>query len=121
MMKSRFLQIGLLLHFNDNKEEEGWEKDSLHKIRPHLNILKITLGKYAIFGSELSLDEAIMANKYRIWYDDFFNRLDNLTLQLCHLFSWSSSTINMDDCQMSTTCAMKVAKKWYFLPGHCLY
>jgi hypothetical protein len=23
MMKSRFLQIGLLLHFNDNKEEEG--------------------------------------------------------------------------------------------------
>jgi hypothetical protein len=44
MTKSRFLQIGLMLHFNDNKDEEGQEKDSLHKIRPLLNILKVTLG-----------------------------------------------------------------------------
>ena len=63
MTKSRFLQIGLMLHFNDNEDEEGREKDSLHKIRPLLNILKLTLGKYAIFESELSLDEATMANK----------------------------------------------------------
>jgi hypothetical protein len=63
MTRSRFLQIGSLLHFNDNDDEEGRESDSLHKIRPLLNILKITLGKYARFGSELSLDEATMANK----------------------------------------------------------
>jgi hypothetical protein len=46
MTKSRFLQISSLLHFNDNEDEEGRQKDSLHKIRPLLNILKITLGKY---------------------------------------------------------------------------
>jgi hypothetical protein len=63
MTKSRFLQIGALLHFNDNDDEAGLENDSLHKIRPLLNILKITLAKYANFGSELSLDEATMANK----------------------------------------------------------
>jgi hypothetical protein len=45
MTKSRFLQIDLMLHFNDNEDEEGREKGSLHKIRPQLNILKVTLGK----------------------------------------------------------------------------
>ena len=63
MTRSRFLQIGSLLHFNDTDDERGRESDSLHKIRPLLNILKITLGKYARFGSELLLDEATMANK----------------------------------------------------------
>ncbi len=134
MTKSRFLQIGSLLHFNDNEDEEGRQNDSLHKIRPLLNILKITLGKYAIFGSELSLDEATMANKssyahflicfnpmkptgkfhfkiYMVYcaesnltlrfkihtkdnadteegenYEDFINKLDSLTLQLCRPF-----------------------------------
>jgi hypothetical protein len=55
--------IAALLHFNDNDYEEGMQNDSLHKIHPLLNILKITLGKHATFGSELSLDEAAMANK----------------------------------------------------------
>jgi len=63
MTKSRFLQIGALLHLNDNDYEEGLQIDSPHKIHPLLNILKITLGKYATFGSELSLDEATKANK----------------------------------------------------------
>jgi hypothetical protein len=63
MTKSRFLQMGALLHFNDNDDEEGMQNDSLHKIWLLLNISKITLGKHATFGSELSLDKATMANK----------------------------------------------------------
>jgi hypothetical protein len=114
--------------------KQGLENDSLHKIRPLLNILKITLGKYANFGSELSLDEATMATKssyarfhiffnpmkptwkfhFKIYmlccaesnltrrikihtknnadtdssenYDEYINKLDNLTLQLCRPF-----------------------------------
>jgi hypothetical protein len=144
MTKSRFLQISSLLHFNDNEDDEGRQKDSLHKIRPLLNIVKITLGKYANFGSELSLDEATMANKssyarflicfnpmkptgkfhFKIYmvccaesnltlrikihtkdnadtevgenYDDYINKLDNLTMQLCRPFYKSGTTINMD-------------------------
>jgi hypothetical protein len=34
MTKSRFCQVGALLHFNDNVDEAGLENDSLHKIRP---------------------------------------------------------------------------------------
>jgi hypothetical protein len=42
LVKGRFLQLCSFLHFN---------------------ILKYTLGKYAEHGSELSLEEATMANK----------------------------------------------------------
>jgi len=50
-----------MLHFNDNNDEEGLAKDSLHKVRPLLNIIKKTLGRYGNHGSELSFDEATMA------------------------------------------------------------
>ena len=63
MTKSRFLQICSALHFNDNNDIQGRNQDCLHKVRPLLNILKNTLGRYAVAGSELSLDEATMANK----------------------------------------------------------
>ncbi len=35
--------------------------DSLHIIQPLLNIIKITLGHYAILGSQHSLDKGTMA------------------------------------------------------------
>jgi hypothetical protein len=44
-------------------DDDGIQRDSLHKIHPLLNIVKMTIGKYANHGSELSLDEATMANK----------------------------------------------------------
>ena len=57
------LQITSVLHFNDNGEVSKMTRDSLHKIRPLLNILKRTLGHYANLGSEHSFDEATMACK----------------------------------------------------------
>jgi hypothetical protein len=60
MSQARFIQIRCMLHFNDNTNEESL-KDSLHKIRPLLNIVKKTLGRYANHGSEVSFDEATMA------------------------------------------------------------
>jgi hypothetical protein len=150
------------LHFNDNDDEQGRESDSLHKIRPLLKILKITLGKYARFGSELLLDEATMANKssyarhlicfnpmkptgkfhFKIYmvccaesnltlqikihtkdnadteeetsYDEFINKLDNLTLELCCPFFQLGSIINMDNYYMSTTCAIKLRENGVF-------
>ncbi len=63
MSHGHYLQITSVLHFNDYNDEEGIAQDSLHKIRPLLNIVKKTLGQYAVIGSEISYDEATMANK----------------------------------------------------------
>ena len=61
MSKARYLQIVSMLHFNNNEDEEGMATDALHKVRPLLNIVKKTVGRYAQHGSELSFDEATMA------------------------------------------------------------
>jgi hypothetical protein len=61
MGKGRYLQITSMLHFNNNEDVEGMARDSLHKIRPLLNIVKKTVGRYAVPGSEFSFDEATMA------------------------------------------------------------
>ena len=61
MTLGRFSQINSMLHFNNNSDQEGLAKDSLHKIRPLLQILKKTLGRYAVLGTEYSFDEATMA------------------------------------------------------------
>jgi hypothetical protein len=50
-----------VLHFNNNDDDKGIAGDSLHKIRPLLQILKKTLGRYAVLGTEFSFDEATMA------------------------------------------------------------
>ena len=63
MSKGRYLQITSVLHFNHNGEVSKMTRDSLHKIRPLLNILKRTLGRCANIGSEHSFDEATMACK----------------------------------------------------------
>jgi hypothetical protein len=57
----KYLQISSMLHFNDNENEEGVANDALHKIRPILEIIKKTLGRYADLGSEFSFDETTMA------------------------------------------------------------
>jgi Transposase IS4 len=61
MGKGRYLQITSMLHFNDNSDADGLSRDSLHKIRPLLEILKKSLGRYGDLGSEYSFDEATMA------------------------------------------------------------
>ncbi len=61
MSRGRFLQICSVLHFSDNSDVDGMHTDSLHKIRPMLNILKSTLSRYAVLGSEHSFDEGTMA------------------------------------------------------------
>jgi len=63
LSKGRYLQITSVLHFNDNGEASKMTRDSLHKIRPLLNIVKRTLGHYANLGSEHSFDEAAIACK----------------------------------------------------------
>jgi hypothetical protein len=57
----QFTQINSMLHFNNNNDDEGISGNSLHKIRPLLQILKKTLGRYAVLGTEFSFDEATMA------------------------------------------------------------
>jgi len=49
------------LHFNDNTDAEGTARDSLYKIRPLLNIITKTIGRYAMHGSQVSFDKATMA------------------------------------------------------------
>jgi hypothetical protein len=56
MQISRFEQIRQCFHFNSNPHEET-TRDSLHKVRPLLNIIKYTIGRYMKVGSDLSLDE----------------------------------------------------------------
>jgi hypothetical protein len=50
-----------MLHFNNNEDTDRLQNDSLHKIRPLLNIVKKKIGQYAELGSEFSFDEATMA------------------------------------------------------------
>jgi hypothetical protein len=61
MTKGRFMQITSMLHFNNNNDVDGMANDSLHKVRPLLEIIKCTLGKFTQHGSEFSYDEATMA------------------------------------------------------------
>ncbi len=61
MSKGRFQQLCVMLHFNNNEDTDRLQNDSLHKIRPLLNIVKKIIGHYAELGSEFSFDEATMA------------------------------------------------------------
>jgi hypothetical protein len=45
MSMARYLQIVSMLHFNNNGDEDGMATDSLHKVRPLLNIVKKTCGQ----------------------------------------------------------------------------
>jgi hypothetical protein len=56
MSRGRFIQISSVLHLNDNNDIECMQSDSLHKIRPILNIMKPNFGKYAQLGNEHSFN-----------------------------------------------------------------
>jgi len=73
MKKSRFVQIRSLLHMVNNDNPNAGN-DSLYKVRPLLNVLKKTLGKYIDIGSECSLDESSVAcrsayGRHMIYYN----------------------------------------------------
>jgi len=61
MAKWHLLQITSMLHFNNNSDHDGIWRDSLHKVRPLLEIIKKALAWYATPGSEFSFDKATMA------------------------------------------------------------
>jgi hypothetical protein len=56
MQIGRFEKIRQCFHFNSNPHEET-TRNSLHKVRPILNIIKYTIGRYIKIGSDISLDE----------------------------------------------------------------
>ena len=58
----RFQQIRSVIHFNDNQYMKD-SSDSLFKVRPLLNSLKITLGSYVEVGDDLAVDEASIASR----------------------------------------------------------
>jgi hypothetical protein len=62
MTLGRFTQINSMLHFNNNVDQDGLAKDSLHKIRPLLKILKKTLGRYAVQVSLQNVHDAMLRN-----------------------------------------------------------
>jgi len=66
MSLRRFCQIRSVIAFNSidaksHKMEK--KKDHLYKIRPILNILKMTLDKYISLGTDVSLDEATFGSR----------------------------------------------------------
>jgi len=61
MSKHHFFHITATLHFDNNEDTDGVQNDSLHKVRPLLEIVKKTLGRYGDPGSELSFDKANIA------------------------------------------------------------
>jgi hypothetical protein len=63
MSLKRFEQIRATLSFNTHVDQSATKKDCLWRIRPILNILKVTLGAYVVLGSDVSLDEATFASR----------------------------------------------------------
>ena len=56
MNKTRFKQIRAALHWCDNPHSKSSE-DTLYKVRPMINILNGTIGKYLNVGESIALDE----------------------------------------------------------------
>ena len=62
MLLHRFQQIRSVLHCSNNNSITH-SNDHLFKVRPMLNILKKTLGKYLNVGDNLALDESSFASR----------------------------------------------------------
>jgi len=60
MSKNRFVQFRSYLHMVDNDAYKDGQ-DAVFKARPLLNVLKKTLGKFVVVGSEVALDESSFA------------------------------------------------------------
>ena len=56
MKKTRFKQIRAALHWSDNPHSHS-KKDTLYKVRPIINVLEKTIGRYLEVGQEVALDE----------------------------------------------------------------
>ena len=73
MSLRRFQQIRSVLHFNEIVNPTATQvKDALFKIRPLLNVLKITFPSYLRLGDEFALDEASVASRSRYGADVIF-------------------------------------------------
>jgi hypothetical protein len=95
MQISRIEQIRQCFHFNLNPHEET-TRDSLHKVRPILNIIKYTIGQYMNVGSDLSLDEmSIQIRSRYAGYLTMFNKDKNCGkfhfrfFAVCCAFTWA--------------------------------
>lgn len=62
MSKRRFQQIRSVFHVNDNSKM-ATSHDSLFKVRPVLNCLKLTFPAYLELGDEVALDEASISSR----------------------------------------------------------
>jgi hypothetical protein len=70
-------QIRSVLHFNDN-ETIPLNDDALHKVRPLVNIVKVTLRAFIQVGSELALEKASVASRSSLFPAlIFFNPMKN--------------------------------------------
>ena len=68
-----FSKYGLFLHFNEIVNPTATQvKDALFKIRPLLNILKITFPSYLRLGDEIGFDEISTASQLRYGADIIF-------------------------------------------------
>jgi hypothetical protein len=73
MTLRRFQQIRAVFHANDNTKMAG-SNDSLFKVRPVLNCLKLTFPSYLDVGDELALDEASVSSRSKFGgFSIFFN------------------------------------------------
>jgi hypothetical protein len=95
MQISRFEQIQQCFHFNSNPHEEI-TRDSHHKVRQILNIIKYTIGRYINIDSDLSLDEMSIQICSRYAGDlTMFNKDKNcgkfqfLFFAVCYAFTWT--------------------------------
>ena len=69
----RFQQIRSVLHFNEPVDSTATPiRDALYKVRPLLNILKITFPSYLRLGDNFALDEASVASRSRYGADIIF-------------------------------------------------
>jgi hypothetical protein len=59
MSKGRFQQLCVMLHFNNNEDTDRIQNDSLHKIRPLLNIVKKTIELSFIYTRRDSCTDAV--------------------------------------------------------------
>ena len=69
MTCTRFRQIRSVLHVSDNIHPQSKE-DSLWKVRPLFNTLKMSASKYVNVGKNLALDETRIASRSK--YGRFF-------------------------------------------------
>ena len=58
----RFQQIRSVLHVNNNANMTG-SNDSLFKVRPFLNAVKLTFPSFLELGNELALDKASVLSR----------------------------------------------------------